>query len=195
MEPITLGLIAIGGVTLLAGFVGSLLPLLPGPPLTALGNLIIQFALAMNGDASALSWGLCLLSVILGIIMTIADFLAPQIVATLGGSGKTSGRYATLGVVIAFFVSCTGGTPITAATGGFGIIPSVLVGVLLIFVAAYFGGRVGELKDLPSDEPNRLNKAHKAGLAHMVGLGVSMVSKVLYAGVGFALAIGQVLFV
>ena len=195
MEPITLGLIAIGGVTLLAGFVGSLLPLLPGPPLTAFGNLIIQFALAMNGDASALSWGLCLLSVILGIIMTIADFLAPQIVATLGGSGKTSGRYATLGVVIAFFVSCTGGTPITAATGGFGIIPSVLVGVLLIFVAAYFGGRVGELKDLPSDEPNRLNKAHKAGLAHMVGLGVSMVSKVLYAGVGFALAIGQVLFV
>ena len=195
MEPITLGIIAIGGVTLLAGFVGSLLPLLPGPPLTALGNLIIQFALAMNGDASALSWGLCLLSVILGIIMTIADFVAPQIVATLGGSGKTSGRYATLGVVVAFFVSCTGATPITAVTGGFGIIPSVLVGVLLIFVAAYFGGRVGELKELPSDEPNRLNKAHKAGLAHMVGLGVSMVSKVLYAGVGFALAIGQVLFV
>ena len=195
MEPLTLGIIAIGGVTLLAGFGGSLLPVLPGPPLTALGNLIIQLGLALDGDASGLSWGLCLLSVLLGIIMTIADFIAPQIVASFGASGKTSGRYATLGVVLAFFVSCTGATPITAVTGGVGFIPSVIAGVLLIFVAAYFGGRVGELKELPSDEPNRLNKAHKAGLAHMVGLGVSMVSKVLYAGVGFALAIGQIIFV
>ena len=55
MEPITIGIICIGGITLLAGFGGSLLPMLPGPPLTALGNLIIQLGLAMDGDASALS--------------------------------------------------------------------------------------------------------------------------------------------
>ena len=126
--------------------------------------------------------------------MTIADFVAPNIVAKFGGSGKTSGRYATLGVIVACFVSCTGGAPVTVVSGGLGAIPSVFFGVLLIFVAAYFGGRIGELKELPATEPDRLGKAHKAGLAHMVGLGVSMVAKVAYACVGFALAVAQVVF-
>ncbi len=185
--------IAIGSIALLAGFLGSLMPILPGPPLTALGNLIIQVGLSSSQSASGLSWGLCLTSVTLGILMTVADFLAPNIVANLGGSGKTSGRYATIGVVIACIVSCTGGGPITAATAGLGAIPSLFVGVGLIFFAAYFGGRVGELKELSSEEPNRLERAHKAGLSHMVGLGFSMVAKIAYAGVGVGLAIAQVI--
>ena len=56
MEPITIAIIAIGGVTLLAGFGGSLLPMLPGPPLTALGNLIIQLGLAMDGKTIYIKW-------------------------------------------------------------------------------------------------------------------------------------------
>ena len=119
--------------------------------------------------------------------------MAPSIVAKMGGSGKTSGRYALFGVIFACFVSCAGGGPITAATGGLGAIPSVLLGVLLIFGFAYFGGRVGELKDLPPEEPHRIQRAHKAGLSHMVGLGISMIGKVVYATLGFGLAIAQVL--
>lgn len=193
MDPGLLIFVALGGIALLAGFIGSLLPLLPGPPLTALGNLIIQVGLTTSASASGLSWGLCLTSVILGILMTVADFLAPNIVANLGGSGKTSGRYATLGVVIACVMSCTGGGPLTVATAGLGAIPSLFVGVGLIFFAAYLGGRIGELKELSADEPNRIERAHKAGLSHMVGLGFSMVAKVAYAGIGVALAIAQIL--
>ena len=125
--------------------------------------------------------------------MTVADFMAPGIVSKMGGSSKTSGRYALFGVIFACFVSCTGGGPITAATGGLGALPSVFFGMLLIFGFAYFGGRIGELKELPKDEPHRIQRAHKAGLAHMVGLGVSMVGKVVYATLGFGLAIAQVL--
>lgn len=52
MDPITSLLIIIGGLTLIAGFGGSLLPLLPGPPLTALGNLLIQIGLVSDGQVS-----------------------------------------------------------------------------------------------------------------------------------------------
>ena len=109
----------------------------------------------------------------------------------MGGSSKTSGRYALIGVIFACFVNCTGGGPITAVTGGLGAIPSVLVGMLLILGFAYFGGRIGELQALPADEPNRIERAHKAGLAHTVGLGMSMVGRENYATLGFGLAIGQ----
>ena len=61
----------------------------------------------------------------------------------------------------------------------------------LILGFAYFGGRIGELQALPADEPNRIERAHKAGLAHTVGLGMSMVGKLIYATLGFGLAIGQ----
>ena len=125
--------------------------------------------------------------------MTVADFMAPGIVAKMGGSGKTSGRYALFGVILACFVSCAGGGPITAATGGIGALPSVFLGVLLIFGFAYLGGRIGELKELPPEEPQRMLQAHKAGISHMVGLGISMIGKVVYATLGFGLAIAQVL--
>ena len=191
MDPISIVLFSIGGLLLIGGFGGSLLPVIPGPPLTALGNLLIQFGLGDN--ASEGSWTCCIVSIVLGIVMTVADFMAPGIVSKMGGSSKTSGQYALIGVLFACFVSCTGGGPITAATGGLGALPSAFVGMILIFGSAYLGGRVGQLKELPQNEPHRLQRAHRSGLAHMVGLGVSMVGKVVYATLGFGLAIAQVL--
>ena len=191
MEPASIALISFGILSLFAGLGGSLLPVLPGPPLTALGNLLIQ--LGLGTGASEGSWICCILSIFLGIFMTIADFMAPGIVANMGGSSKTSGRYALIGVIFACFVSCTGGGPITAVTGGLGAIPSVFIGMSLILGFAYFGGRIGELQELPSDEPNRVERAHKAGLAHMVGLGMSMAGKLIYATLGFGFAIAQFL--
>ena len=190
MEPTSIVLIGFGILSLCAGFVGSLLPVLPGPPLTALGNLLIQ--LGIGTDASEASFACCILSIVLGIFMTIADFLAPRIVTKMGGSSETSGRYALIGVIFACFVSCTGGGPISVVTAGFGAIPSVFVGMSLIFGFAYLGGRIGELKELPADEPDRIKRAHKAGIAHMVGLGMSMAGKLIYAALGFGLAIAQV---
>ena len=175
----------------MSGFGGSLLPVLPGPPMTALGNLMIQIGIGTG--ASQGSWTCCIASVVLGIIMTVADFMAPGIVSKMGGSSKTSGRYALFGVIFACFVSCVGGGPITAASGGLGALPSVFIGILLIFGFAYFGGRIGELKELPPEEPHRIQRAHKAGLSHMVGLGISMIGKVVYAILGFGLAIAQIL--
>ncbi len=192
MELMSVVFFSIGGLFLLSGFVGSLLPVLPGPPLTALGNLLIQ--VGIGSGASQGSWTCCIISIVLGIVMTVADFMAPGIVSQMGGSSKTSGRYALFGVILACFVSCTGGGGFTLFTFGTGVLPSVFIGILLIFGFAYFGGRVGELKELPPDEPYRIQRAHKAGLAHMVGLGVSMVGKVMYATVGFGLAIAQLFF-
>lgn len=122
--------------------------------------------------------------------MTIADFMAPNIVVTMGGPGKTSGRYTLFGVIFPCFVglNCVGGGPITAATGVLGAIPSCWV------YYSYWGSYTSE--DASGNSKICLRKNHrpyKAGLSYMVGLGISMIGKVVYATLGFGLAIAQVL--
>ncbi len=191
MDALAIIFIILGTISFLVGFVGSVMPILAGPPFTAFGNIFIQIAVIINGNVSSLSWFLCIFSVIIGGIMTVADFLAPTWIEKLGSSSKTSSRYAMFGVIAAFFLSCTGGGPLTVATAGIGAIPTLIVGTLTMFAFAYIGGRYGELEELPPHEPNRVAKAHKAGLAHMASVMLTTVGKIVYSFFGCGLALGQ----
>ena len=191
MDPLAVAIICFGVLGLLVGLLGSLLPVLPGPPISALGSLILQIGLSVDGGASGVGWGLCIFSILLGVLMTIADFISPGIVAKLGGSGKKSGRYALMGVIIALVLTCTGGGPIASVTAGLAAIPAVFIGVALVLLGAFLGGWAGELEDIPSEDPDRTSRAIKAGFAHMVGLGVSTVAKVGYGLLALCLAVVQ----
>ena len=193
MEPFAMVFLGIGVIFFLVGFIGSIVPILPGPVFTAIGNLILQIGLVIDHDASGVSWFFCILSILFGIVMTVADFLMPGIVSKIGYSGKTAGRYATIGVFLACFFSCTGGGPISIGTAGLGFIPTVIVSLVMLFGFAYLGGRVGELQDLGPDEPNRLQRAHKSGMVQMLGLLISSMGKVVYAIFGCILGVVQVL--
>ena len=188
MDPVAAVIVGIGVVVLLVGLLGAMLPMLPGPPISALGSFIVQLGLTVDGEAAPVGWGICIISIVLGVFMTIADFVAPGIVAKLGGSGARSGRYAMIGVIVAFLISCSGGGPLAAATGGLGAIPAVIVGFLFVLFAAFLGGMLGELDDIPRDEPGRTDRAVKAGVAHMVGLGLSTVAKLGYGVLALILA-------
>ena len=191
MEPAALLLIGLGVLALLLGVLGALLPILPGPPVSALGCLLVQVGLTVEGPASAVGWGICGLAVALGAVMTVLDLLAPTVVSKLGGSSKRAGRYATAGVVIALILSCTGGGPFTAATGGLGAIPALIVAVGLVFAGAFIGGVVGELEESTATDPDRSARLLRSGLAQVIGIGMSLVTKLAYCILALALAGAQ----
>ena len=96
-----------------------------------------------------------------------------------------------IAVIIAFVISCTGAGPVASMTAGLGAIPAVIFGLMLMFFAAFLGGYLGELDDIPREESDRTERAIKAGFAHMVGLGLSMVAKVAYGILAIVLAVLQ----
>ena len=182
-------LLVLGFLSLIAGIVGSIVPMMPGPQLSALGNLLIQAGLSLNNSSDVASWTLCLASIAFSIILAFVDFIAPEIVTRMGGASKTAGRYAMFAVVIVFIGSCVGGSVISTATAGFGTIPVIVVGTLAVLGAPCIGGMIGELRELPKDTPNRASKAIKAGFAHTVGIIGGMLAKAVYSitavGIGY----------
>jgi uncharacterized protein YqgC (DUF456 family) len=193
MEPTTLILLGLGACSLLAGIVGSILPMLPGPQLSALGNLLIQAGLSLNGTSNFGSWTLCITSIIASIILAFVDFIAPQMITKMGGASKTAGKYAMVAMIIVFMGSCVGGSVISTVTAGLGTLPAILIGLGAMFLAAFVGGMMGELKEMPKDEPNRNSKAIKAGLAHTLGIIGGMVAKIVFSLMAVGIAVLQMM--
>lgn len=192
MEALAIIIVIVGAVTLLVGMTGCIVPAIPGPPISAVGSLIVQVGLTVGGPASGLGWALCVFSVVAGIIMSVADILMPLVVSRLGVSSRRAGRYATVGVIIAMILSCTGGGPIAAATAGLGTIPALLVAVILVFAGAFVGGAIGEWEDAPRLASDRGERAVKSGIAQVAGLGVSLVGKAAYGLMAIVIAVVQV---
>lgn len=193
MDPLSIALLGFGSIALLAGLAGALIPTLPGPPVSTLGVLLIQIGIAIETSVSTTSWGFCLLTIFFGIIITFIDFISPSIIAKFGGSSKTSGRYAMIAMVVVFISSCVGGSMISTLTAGLGLIPSLFLGFFAVAAAAFGGGMMGELQELPKDDPNRQGRAMKAGLAHVVGIIGGILVKMLFSLSAIGVAITQAL--
>jgi len=191
MDPTSMMLVGAGVLSLVVGFIGCIIPAIPGPKLSALGNLLLQIGFTMDGPTSRLGWALCILSVVGGVVMTVADLLAPLVVSRLGVSSRKAGRYATAGVAIALILGCTGGGPVAVMTAGWGTIPAVVIAALTVFAGAFIGGAVGEWEDAPHGAPDRERRALRSGIAQLVALGVSMVGKVVYGVLAIVLAAMQ----
>lgn len=193
MESLTLIMIGLGICSLLAGVVGSIVPMLPGPQLSALGNLLVQAGLSFNGTSNLSSWALCITSIILSVILAFVDFIAPQMVTKMGGASKTAGKYAMYAMIVMFIGSCIGGSAISTMTMGLGTLPAILIGLGAMFLAAFLGGMIGELKELPKDDSKRTSKAIKAGIAHTLGIIGGMVAKIVFSGMAIGIAILQMM--
>lgn len=91
-------LILLAFFLLLAGIVGAFLPVLPGPPLSYAGLLLIHFTSIASFSARLLiTFG------IITLLITVADFLLP-IWGTKFGKGTRHGMWgASIGLVIGIF--------------------------------------------------------------------------------------------
>jgi uncharacterized protein len=108
-------LISVGALLLLAGLIGCLVPFIPGPPLSFLAILLLQFSSrAPFTEDYLVMWGAITVAV------TVLDYYVPVYGTKKLGGTKTGVRGAAIGLIIGLFFYPP-----------FGIIVGPFVGALL----------------------------------------------------------------
>ncbi|MFC1867465.1 DUF456 domain-containing protein [Thermodesulfobacteriota bacterium] len=107
--------IILGIVLLLAGFVGCIIPVIPGPPLSYLALIALSFARGWE------PFGAVFLIVMAGlaIIIMILDYLIPVIGASKYGASKPGIYLSIVGMVLGIFLFPPWGIFIGGFMGGF----------------------------------------------------------------------------
>jgi uncharacterized protein YqgC (DUF456 family) len=131
-----------GFILLLAGLVGSFLPVLPGPPISFVGLLLIHFF-----GGAALSLTLLYIYAFSAVILLILDYYLPVWTTKKFGGSKAGQWGATIGVLLGLFA------------GPWGIVMGPLLGA---YVGELIAGR---------NNQDAWNSAKGAFLGFLLGTG------------------------
>lgn len=96
-------LISLGFIALIIGFMGSILPILPGAPVSWLGILFIHFS-----SYAQFSTKFLIVSAIITIFLTLLDFLLPTYLTKKFGGSKKAQTGATVGTLFGLFMGPVG---------------------------------------------------------------------------------------
>jgi len=108
-------LVVLGIVLLAAGFVGCILPILPGPPIAFLALICVSIDQGW-GTYSVLEW------IVLGalvILVTVLDFVVPMMGAKKYGASRTAIWISVVGMVVGLILFPPFGMLIGAFVGAF----------------------------------------------------------------------------
>ena len=92
-------LIILGIVCLLLGMVGCFLPVLPGPPLSYLGLLLLHWTEQIHFSTTSL-----LIWLLLVIVVQILDYISPVLGTKYAGGSKWGNRGCIIGTIAGLFV-------------------------------------------------------------------------------------------
>lgn len=98
-------IIILGGILVLLGVAGSLLPILPGPPLSFVGLLLLAL---VRGFAPPLTPTLMGILIVLTVLSAVADHVLPLIGAKRYGASKWGLWGSVAGMIIGMFFSPLG---------------------------------------------------------------------------------------
>ena len=145
-------IISIGFAFMLLGVFGSFLPVLPGPPLSWVGLLIISLTKAIPSD-----WVFLGITLVIAVIITILDYWIPAAgVKRFGGSRKSM-----IGSVIGLVVGLLSPIP-------FGII-----------IGTFLGAYIGELLN-DSDEQTAAKSAIGALIGFLASSLMKFILSLIY---------------
>lgn len=200
VEILGVVLVVVGAVCGLLGVVGSFLPGVPGPPISAIAPALVQGgAWAVTGHPGTVEWvvvGVCL---VLGALATVADLAAPLLSKYLG---KTN-RSAVIGGYFGLFIALGLGAQIGGCSGvsgpvtmGLSVVFGVGAALVLMVLGPFAGAFVGQLagsEDADVEMVDLMRRAALSGLAQCVSLllttGVKVAYGVVVLGVGVVLAV------
>jgi hypothetical protein len=86
-----LGVVAVG-----AGFVGCVLPVLPGPPVSFLGLILVSLA----GGWDTYSTALLIVLAVASIVVTALDYVLPAVTSKRAGAGKPGVWGSVVGLLV-----------------------------------------------------------------------------------------------
>lgn len=132
-------LVVFGFILMLIGILGSFLPVLPGPPLSWLGLLLLYLTKAIPND-----WTFLIITLVVAIAAVVLDYIIPAMGAKRFGGSKKGMIGTTLGLLVAM------------------IFP--VFGFLGIIIWPFIGAIVGELLN-----KSETNAAVKAGFGSFLG--------------------------
>lgn len=134
-------------IFIILGIIGCLLPVLPGPPLSYAGLLMIHFSKFAEFTTNTL-----IILAVIAAIVTIVDYIVPIWGTRKFGGSKYGARGATVGLIIGLFLGPVG-----------------------IIVGPFAGAFVGEL--IFRDDVNYALKAGLGSLlGFMLGVGLKLVA-------------------
>ncbi len=118
------GIIVLGITLIVLGFVGSIMPAIPGPPIALVSIFLVHFGL----DGGKYSWYTLSILILLTIVIALADYFVPILGTKKFGGTKHGVRGSTIGLIL--------GVVITFFTSGFGF--------LLLLLGPFLGAFIGE---------------------------------------------------
>ena len=149
-------LLILGFILMLVGILGSFLPVLPGPPLSWLGLLLLYLTEAVPDN-----WWFLGITLAIAIIVTLLDYIIP--VAGTKKYGGTKGG--VWGSIIGLLVAI--------------IFP--IFGALGIIIWPFAGALVGELIN-KSDKDKALRAAFGSFIGFLTGTFLKVLISVVYTG-------------
>lgn len=86
----------LGAVAVGAGFVGCVLPVLPGPPVSFLALLLVS----LSGGWDTYSTALLIILAVASIVVTILDYVLPAVTSKRAGAGKAGVWGSVVGLIV-----------------------------------------------------------------------------------------------
>lgn len=146
-------LVILGGLAILTGIVGSVLPLLPGPPIAWVGLLLLHFS-----TYAQFSTRMLIITAAITLIIAVLDYVVPVWSTKRFGGTKAGQRGAAIGIVAGFFI------------GPWGIVLGPLVGAFL-----------GEMIVQPKEHNRALKAAIGSFVGFLLSTGIKLIWCVMIA--------------
>lgn len=148
----TLFFAILAGILLLVGLVGTVLPVLPGPPIAWAGLLAAHFS-----TYSKIEIWILIATGIAAALITVIDNIFPSLMTKKAGGSKAATWGCTIGLLASFFL-----------------------GPIFILIAPFIGAFIGEMIHDSSDSKRAVKAAFGAFKGFLLGTGLKMITVICF---------------
>ena len=149
-------LLFIGFILMLVGILGSFLPVLPGPPISWVGLLLLSLTKAVPDD-----WWFLGVTAVVALVVFAMDYIIPAMGTKKFGGSRAGMIGTTLGLLVAIFFP--------------------ILGIFGIIIWPFVGALIGELTN-KADQKTALKAAFGSFIGFLTGTFLKFVVTVIFLG-------------
>ena len=138
----------LAGLLLFIGLIGTVFPVLPGPPIAWAGLLAAHFSVYSQIEV----W-ILIVTGIAALFVTVIDNIFPSLMTKKAGGSKAATWGCTIGLIVSFFL-----------------------GPIFILIAPFVGAYIGEMIHDSSDAKRALKAAFGAFKGFLLGTGLKIIT-------------------